>query len=41
MKPMASDQVAKPGTLKIEGVEHLSKPLPAPGKAGVNTVIKK
>lgn len=41
MKPMGSDQTAKSGTLKPEGIEHLSKPLPAPAKAGVNTVVKK
>lgn len=41
MKPMGNDQVAKPGTLKIEGVDMLSKPLPPAAKGGVNTVIKK
>lgn len=41
MKNVGPDQTAKSATLKKEGVEMLSKPLPAPAKAGVNTVIKK
>lgn len=41
MKNIGPDQTAQPHTLKKEGNEMLSKTLPAPAKAGVNTVVKK